>query len=608
MNIATTFSGIGSPEYASQRVFEEVNNLFACDVDKYAKQSYLENHKVDKFYDDIITTDFNKYKGKIDIFVGGSPCQSFSLAGKRGGFEDTRGTLFFEFARAIKESEPKYFIFENVKGLVSHDKGKTFETILRTFGELDYDITAKILNTKDYGVPQNRERIFIVGVHRSEHSHKKLYKIKGTTLPSKIHNKLAELYEEGAINYWHDYKWADSIPLTRRLKDILEENVDEKYYMSQKMTNYLEGKTRAVKPYDGTQTISPTLCAAYHKTPTDGFYVKEKKIEGDLNQVGQIYDNGQNSQAGRVYDTEGVSTTLSAVAGGGGGKTGLYAVDAQVLKTERTEEGKKLRKQYEAGELECGYSEHRQYVSGKDGISNTLTSVLKDNLILEPTALTERRTEEAKAIRKENLKNGIDFSPRRGKELVPREDGLANTVTSTQTKEQMLIEPQLIQVAKVRENSTNSMSNRVYDTSGLFPTVDTVNAQKIMEPEINVVGNIYPSGGQAGKIVDINGVNSQGVINTYRIRKLTPRECFRLQDFPEDFKFVVSNIQLYKQAGNSMTVAVIEAIMQGIKDSMDGIEYVSEIDVSEIDASNFKNDNTFETPKDMYKNIMDEWI
>ena len=175
----------------------------------------------------------------------------------------------------------------------------------------------------------------------------------------------------------------------------------------------------------------------------------------------------------------------------------------------------------------------------------------------------------------------------------------------------MLIEPQLIQVAKVRENSTNSMSNRVYDTSGLFPTVDTVNAQKIMEPEINVVGNIYPSGGQAEEIVDINGVNSQGVINTHRIRKLTPRECFRLQDFPEDFKFVVSNTQLYKQAGNSMTVAVIEAIMQGIKDSMDGIEYVSEIDVSEIDASNFKNDNTFETPetpKDMYKNIMDEWI
>lgn len=159
MKIGTVFSGIGAPEFAAERVFDEVHNVFACEIDKYARQSYEANHIVADFHSDITTTSFEDYE--IDILIGGSPCQSFSIAGRRGGFEDTRGTLFFEFARALKESEAKYFIFENVKGMVNHDGGNTIDTVLRTFGELHYDITAKILNTKDYGVPQNREREII---------------------------------------------------------------------------------------------------------------------------------------------------------------------------------------------------------------------------------------------------------------------------------------------------------------------------------------------------------------------------------------------------------------------------------------------------------------
>jgi len=103
-----------------------------------------------------------------DLLVGGFPCQAFSIAGKRRGFDDTRGTLFFEIARILKDKNPKYFILENVKGLLSHDNGFTFKTIISTLTELGYDLQWQVLNSKNFGVPQNRERVFIVGHIRGQ--------------------------------------------------------------------------------------------------------------------------------------------------------------------------------------------------------------------------------------------------------------------------------------------------------------------------------------------------------------------------------------------------------------------------------------------------------
>lgn len=114
--------------------------------------------------DDIHNVDFHEYEGKIDIVTGGFPCQAFSYAGKKMGFEDTRGTLFHEFARCIKETNPKMFMAENVRGLVSHDKGRTLETILSVFEDLGYKVQKQILNACYYGVGQKRERIVIVGI------------------------------------------------------------------------------------------------------------------------------------------------------------------------------------------------------------------------------------------------------------------------------------------------------------------------------------------------------------------------------------------------------------------------------------------------------------
>jgi len=112
---------------------------------------------------DVATVDFTEYKGKVDVVTGGSPCQAFSYAGKKLGFEDTRGTLFYQYARCVKEVQPKLFMFENVRGLISHDEGRTLETILNVFQDLKYNVQYRVLSANDYGVAQKRERLIIIG-------------------------------------------------------------------------------------------------------------------------------------------------------------------------------------------------------------------------------------------------------------------------------------------------------------------------------------------------------------------------------------------------------------------------------------------------------------
>jgi len=131
------------------------------EIDKYAIQIY-EKHFKHKNYGDITTIN-TKQLPDFDLLVGGFPCQSFSIAGKRKGFDDTRGTLFFDIARICAEKRPRYLLLENVKGLLSHDKGKTFQTILGVLADLGYSVEWQVLNSKNFGVPQNRERVFIIG-------------------------------------------------------------------------------------------------------------------------------------------------------------------------------------------------------------------------------------------------------------------------------------------------------------------------------------------------------------------------------------------------------------------------------------------------------------
>lgn len=165
MKFLDLFAGIGGFRMGLESLGHECVGF--CEIDKFARKSYKAIHNTEgeiELHDITQVSDEDVRKiGHVDIICGGFPCQAFSIAGKRGGFEDTRGTLFFEIARFASILKPKYIFCENVKGLLNHDKGRTFKTIINTFDELGYDVEWQMLNSKDFGVPQNRERVYIVG-------------------------------------------------------------------------------------------------------------------------------------------------------------------------------------------------------------------------------------------------------------------------------------------------------------------------------------------------------------------------------------------------------------------------------------------------------------
>jgi DNA (cytosine-5)-methyltransferase 1 len=176
MKFLDLFAGIGGFRMGMELAGHECVGY--VEIDKFARKSYEAIYDTEGEWTahDItsVTNDDLRFLATrgIDVICGGFPCQAFSVAGKRLGFEDTRGTLFFEIARFAKEIQPRYLFLENVKGLLSHDNGRTFETILFTLDELGYDAEWQVLNSKDFGVPQNRERVFIIGHLRGQRTRK----------------------------------------------------------------------------------------------------------------------------------------------------------------------------------------------------------------------------------------------------------------------------------------------------------------------------------------------------------------------------------------------------------------------------------------------------
>ena len=220
LKVGTLFSGIGAFEHALDRLSIKYEIVFACDIDSYVKKSYFENYKIqeDVWYDDILKLNATKYiHENIDIIVGGSPCQSFSFVGKQKGLEDDRGNLIFEFIRVVKECEPKMFLFENVKGLTTHDSGKTFEYVLSKFNELDYNISYDILKATDYGIPQSRQRLFLIGIN------------KKTNITIKFPPPKLELL--------------------LKMQDLLEDNVNTQYYLQQKGQDFAVKDKNLIKKY-----------------------------------------------------------------------------------------------------------------------------------------------------------------------------------------------------------------------------------------------------------------------------------------------------------------------------------------------------------------------
>lgn len=269
IRLATVFSGIGAIEQALKQMNKNYQIVFACDNgERYleveeeeirkklknkkdneikeiireiydgtgkinnVKKSYFANYEIDedKWYEDIRFLDGKKYCNEVDLFVGGSPCQSFSTYGKRKGLEDTRGTLFYDYARLIKEINPKVFIYENVTGLLNHDKGKTWEIIKDVFVNLNYNISCQVLDAQDYGIPQMRKRLFVIG----------------------ISNKLK----------CEEFKFPKKKKLVKFVEGYLDKVVDNKYYLPEKGFKYVtqnernEGRARVNRKIIGCQTAN----------------------------------------------------------------------------------------------------------------------------------------------------------------------------------------------------------------------------------------------------------------------------------------------------------------------------------------------------------------
>ncbi len=214
IKVGSDFSGVGSFDQALKRLNIEYETMFACDIDKYARQTYLDNYgKPKQFPMDVNNREIPKKP--LTIYMSSPPCQTFSIAGKRGGENDQRGILFYNSHEFIKKNKPRYFIFENVKGLCSDDNGKTFRRWCDLLGgksvngnpvifpheqSVPYHIYYKVLNAKNYNVPQNRERIFIVGIRNDDDNH---------------------------------FSFPKNEYLTKKFKQVLEKKVDNKYFLSE---------------------------------------------------------------------------------------------------------------------------------------------------------------------------------------------------------------------------------------------------------------------------------------------------------------------------------------------------------------------------------------
>jgi DNA (cytosine-5)-methyltransferase 1 len=291
IKVGSDFSGVGAFNQALRRLGVEYQEIFACDMDKYARQTFIHNYGEPKYYPTNVY-DREIPSESLDIYMTSPPCQAFSLAGKRLGKDDKRGILFFNSLEFIQVNKPRYFIFENVKGLLSDDQGKTFSEWVNLLGgksvnglpvlfpyedSVPYHLYWKVLNAKEHGVPQNRERVFLIGIRDDSDN--------TFRFPAEEH-------------------------LTKRLKDVLEEEVDDKYFLSEKMINFvLTTKFQEAKPIDINRDEAPCVkvggdvsCFRVKSATSKGY---EEATEGD-----SINFSVPNSETRRGRVGKGVAQTL----------------------------------------------------------------------------------------------------------------------------------------------------------------------------------------------------------------------------------------------------------------------------------------------------------
>lgn len=443
------FAGIGGVSFGLERVGGEC--LLAAEFDperkgkrQFAQEAYKILHPGTPVTGDVYELNSEDVP-KCDVLSFTTPCQSFSVAGKRGGFEDVRGTVFFEAMRIANDVKPKIILMENVKGIIGHDKGKTLDTIIKSANDVGYRVDFEVLNSKYFGVPQNRERFFMVGIREdlvpnepwSEDS------LKGTTVVPKGKRRISEY--EGVKTFNFDFPEHGEV--TTRLRDILEPVVDEKYYLSDDKTAKLVAQLEA----------NPTS----ENIPLEG--------------VGRLA--GLRNRADRVFAYQG----------------------------------------------------------------DKKRSTAQENIYL-------------------------------------RDEAIADSVTVGHMPKYIDAEPKMLGHVDIKGHDA---IKRVYSAEGVSPTLTTMGGghrePKDAEEVRPILTPDYVNKSQNGRRFKDDGEESftltaqdqhgvaLGEKPRYRIRKLTPKECWRLQNFPDEaFDKVkasgMSDSQMYKQAGNAVTVSVIEAL------------------------------------------------
>lgn len=231
------FSGIGGFDSALNKLGGQC--VFASEIDTHAQTSFKAIYGSENLRGDITKIDAKEIPDH-QLIAAGFPCQAFSVSGLRRGFEDARGTLFFEVARIAKEKQPRAILLENVKGLVGHDSGKTLDVIIKTLSDIGYTVDFEVLNSVNYGVPQNRERIFIVAI-RNDLINTEEWEITGKNVVQKGKQRIKDL---GVRTFNFDYPV--SVPLDLTVEDFLEDNPSEAFFISKpiqvKLSAYMSEK------------------------------------------------------------------------------------------------------------------------------------------------------------------------------------------------------------------------------------------------------------------------------------------------------------------------------------------------------------------------------
>lgn len=476
IKVGSDFSGVGAFNQALMRLGIEFIEVFACDMDKYARQTYVHNYSEPPYYP---TDVYHRAipTESLDIYMTSPPCQAFSIAGRRLGKDDKRGILFFNSLEFIQLNNPRYFIFENVKGLLSDDNGKTFSEWINLLGgksvngntilfpyedSVPYHLYWRVLNSKDYSVPQNRERVFLVGIRDDSDN---------------------------------SFRFPMEERLTKRLKDLLEQDVSDKYFLSDKMVNYISKDKSGNDNLVVNREIANTITCEVKKMQrsVQDNYIDINKLNNDI-----IMYNIPEMVKIRKYDVD-------------------IPRLQECLKSHKNKSIKDIAEELNIPKTEV---EHWFRYDKFFGIPNAeLWHDLKKCINITTTEFDASITE---FIEKEAVFEKTN--------RVYDENGIAPAMTSTSADERILVN-------KYEDEINQSINQDI--CTGLDAS--------------------YHKGFGVRQ-----GKCRQVVEDSYRIRRLTPRECFRLMDFPDSFSWICSDSQAYKQAGNSIVVNVLYKILKNL--------------------------------------------